>query len=719
MNRIRIGLPKPEGSEPLRATALFSLIAVTLGYGLSTGTLHAQTQASFAAEQAAAGKQAYAQNCARCHGEHLDDGEFGPALSGRTFSGRWSQQPLADLFTKTRTSMPPDAPGSLPEEKYIDILAYVLSQNGVSPGTSLPSDPKLLAAMHMPGSAPARPLGPSGGLAPGAALPPPPPKPDPLQDLTPVTEAMLKNPPAADWISWRRAFDDSGFSPLTDINKSNVGQLRLAWSLALPAGPNEATPLVHDGVIFVHAYGDHVFALDAASGDELWHYSRALPESTSPVVQRSLALYGNNLYFGTSDAHEVALDAKTGRLVWDHQVADPKVWKVSGGALVARGRVMQGVVGRGAGGAFIVGLDAQSGAEVWRFHSIAQTGDANEKTWNETPLEKRNGGSVWTAGSYDPDLNLAYFGPAQTYDTAPLQHPVKKRGISNDGLYLDATVAIEPETGHLKWYFQHVHNDQWDYDWAFERQRIELNVDGRPRQLVITSGKLGIYDALDAATGKYAFSIDMGIQNLITHIDPKSGEKTIDMSKYPGFASSITVCPHAGGGRSWLPGSYNSATHVVYAAMVESCMEMIQTAEGERGSLSSGYRWTLKPRPDSDGQYGRIQAIDLTTRQTLWKTRQRAPQSSGVLDTAGGVLFAGSLDRRFSAYDDRSGEKLWSARLSDVPSAAPISYTAGGKQYIAMIVGYGGAQAVTFPALVPDIKLPPTRSSAIVVFALP
>jgi alcohol dehydrogenase (cytochrome c) len=148
-------------------------------------------------------------------------------------------------------------------------------------------------------------------------------------------------------------------------------------------------------------------------------------------------------------------------------------------------------------------------------------------------------------------------------------------------------------------------------------------------------------------------------------------------------------------------------------------MEMIQTAEGERGSLSSGYRWTLKPRPDSDGQYGRIQAIDLTTRQTLWKTRQRAPQSSGVLDTAGGVLFAGSLDRRFSAYDDRSGEKLWSARLSDVPSAAPISYTAGGKQYVAMIVGYGGAQAVTFPALVPDIKLPPTRSSAIVVFALP
>jgi alcohol dehydrogenase (cytochrome c) len=719
MNRTRIGLPKPEGGEPLRATALFSLIAMTLGYGLSTGTLHAQTQASFAAEQAAAGKQAYAQNCARCHGEHLDDGEFGPALSGRTFSGRWSQQPLANLFTKTRTSMPPDAPGSLPEEKYIDILAYVLSQNGVSPGASLPSDPKLLAAMHMPGSAPARPLGPSGGLAPGAALPPPPPKPDPLQDLTPVTEAMLKNPPAADWISWRRAFDDSGFSPLRDINKANVGQLRLAWSLALPAGPNEATPLVHDGVIFVHAYGDHVFALDAASGDELWHYSRALPEATSPVVQRSLALYGNNLYFGTSDAHEVALDAKTGRLVWDHQVADPKVWKVSGGALVARDRVMQGVVGRGAGGAFIVGLDAQSGAEVWRFHSIAQTGDANEKTWNETPLEKRNGGSVWTAGSYDPDLDLAYFGPAQTYDTAPLQHPVKKRGISNDGLYLDATVAIEPETGHLKWYFQHVHNDQWDYDWAFERQRIELNVDGRPRQLVITSGKLGIYDALDAATGKYAFSIDMGIQNLITHIDPKSGEKTIDMSKYPGFASSITVCPHAGGGRSWLPGSYNSATHVVYAAMVESCMEMIQTAEGERGSLSSGYRWTLKPRPDSDGQYGRIQAIDLTTRQTLWKTRQRAPQSSGVLDTAGGVLFAGSLDRRFSAYDDRSGEKLWSARLSDVPSAAPISYTAGGKQYVAMIVGYGGAQAVTFPALVPDIKLPPTRSSAIVVFALP
>ena len=147
-------------------------------------------------------------------------------------------------------------------------------------------------------------------------------------------------------------------------------------------------------------------------------------------------------------------------------------------------------------------------------------------------------------------------------------------------------------------------------------------------------------------------------------------------------------------------------------------MELVKIGEGERGPLSSGYRWALKPWPDSDGRYGRIQAVDLATRQTLWKARQRAPQTSGVLDTSGGLVFAGALDRRFSAYDDRTGEILWSARLSDVPSAAPISYMAGGKQYIAMVVGYGGFQAISFPALVPEIKRPPARSSSIWVFEI-
>jgi alcohol dehydrogenase (cytochrome c) len=380
---------------------------------------------------------------------------------------------------------------------------------------------------------------------------------------------------------------------------------------------------------------------------------------------------------------------------------------------------MQGVVGRAPGGAFIVGLDAATGQEAWRFHSVAQPGQPGNDSWNGTPPQQRSGGSVWTAGSYDSQLKLAFFGPGQTYDTALLQHSTGKRGISNNGLYLDSTVALDPATGRLVWYFQHLPNDQWDYDWAFERQIVQLPLNGKLAKLVVTAGKLGIYDALDAASGSYAFSIDLGIQNLVTSINPKTGAKAIDPGRYPDGNRPVSVCPHPGGGRSWLPGSYNPQSQIVYLPMVESCMDMIPMEKGERGSLSSGYRWALRPRPDTDGKYGRIQAVNLATRKTVWVSRQRAPQTSGVLDTAGGVVFAGALDRLFSAYDDASGELLWKQRLSDVPSSAPISFAAHGKQYIAMVVGYGGGQAITFRNLVPEISVPPARSSSIWVFELP
>lgn len=684
----------------------------------------AQPAPTYTSVQSSHGQAAYAQRCARCHGTNLDDGEFGPPLRGTAFVARWGGRSLAELDSLLKNTMPPDSPGSLSDRTYTELMAFLLSQVGVSAtDAELPPESATLATMRFPGALSEvdqrRALGPSGGLAPGTVLPSWPAKPSLLDALTPVTDAMLQSPPQDDWLIWRQSFNDAGFSPLAQIGKQNVGTLRLAWALALPAGPNEATPLVHDGVIFVHSYNDHVLALDAATGDELWHYTRRLPNGIAPSVQRNIALYADLLYLGTSDAHVVALNAKSGQVVWDQQIADPSLWRVSGGPLVASGKVMQGVVGKAPGGGFIVGLDAATGRESWRFHTIAQPGQAGDHSWNGAPLDQRNGGSIWTAGSYDPELKLAFFGAAQTYDTAVLQHPIQQHGISNDGLYLDSTVALDPATGRMVWYFQHLPNDQWDYDWAFERQILQLPLAGKQTKLVVTAGKLGIYDALDAASGKYAFSIDLGIQDLITSIDPKTGAKTIDPARYPDSIRRVSVCPHPGGGRSWLPGSYNPGTHIVYLPMVESCMDMLPMQKGEHGSLSSGYRWALRPRPDSDGKYGRIQAVNLATRQTVWIARQRAPQSSGVLDTAGGVLFAGALDRWFSAYDDASGALLWRQRLSDVPSSAPISFAAHGKQYVAMVVGYGGPQSMTFGNLVPEISPPPARSSSIWVFELP
>jgi len=562
---------------------------------------------------------------------------------------------------------------------------------------------------------------PGGGLAPDTTLPRWPAAPNPLDAITPVTDAMLNNPPAGEWLTWRRTYDDMGFSPLKQITKDNVKNLRVAWSLTLPAGPNEATPLVHGSVIFVHSYNDNVQALDAATGDELWHYSRKLPEGARPSVKRNMALYSNKLFLGTSDLHVVALDVKTGSVIWDEAIANlSDGWNLTGGPLIAKGKVMQGIGGRGHGGAYIAALDSETGKEAWRFHSIARPDQPGGNSWNGVPLEERSGGSIWTAGSYDPDLNLVFFGPAPTYDTGPLRNPVGRPGITNDALYTNATVAINPDTGELVWYYQHVPNDQWDFDWAFERQIVPLRgANGQPKKLVVTSGKPGVYDAVAADTGKYVFSVDMGLQNFITSIDPVTGAKKIDPKLIPGTGQPMVVCPHAGGGRSWLPGAINPETKTLYVPAVETCMNLYPTPPGGRGFLSTGVSVNLRPRPDSDGRYGRLQAINLDTRKTIWTERQRAPQSTGVLATAGGVVFAGALDRWLTAYDDANGKILWRVRLNDVPNSAPITYTANGKQYLAVVVGYGGAQAASFPQLTPEIPLPVARSSAIWAFELP
>jgi alcohol dehydrogenase (cytochrome c) len=291
--------------------------------------------------------------------------------------------------------------------------------------------------------------------------------------------------------------------------------------------------------------------------------------------------------------------------------------------------------------------------------------------------------------------------------------------VRNDALYTNATVAINPETGKVAWYYQHLPNDQWDFDWAFERHVITLPIAGTPTRVVVTGGKEAIFDALTADTGKYLFSMDLGLQNVVTAIDPKTGAKTIDARLVPGDGETKMVCPHAGAAKSWLPSSYNAATKMLYIPLVESCMDLTPVAPGERGGLSTGVRFSIRPRPDSDGKFGRVEAINLETRKVAWVHRQRAPETAGVLATAGGVVFAGSLDRVFAAYDDTTGKELWRTRLNDVPNTAPISYTVNGKQYVAITVGNGGPQAGTFTHLVPEILNPPEPGAALWVFELP
>ena len=704
----------------LGATSLALAVAAVASKSFAAqGSATALVAPTFTLAQANAGSEVYSQTCASCHGQNLDDGAFGPALKGVEFRSNWGGRSADALLTQIER-MPPAAPGTLGAERHAQLLAYLLQQNGFSAGaTSLSADPVTLKTMVLPGVS----GGPSGGLSAGVRLPAYPVRTNPLEGITPVSDALIANPPPGSWLTWRRTFDAQGFSPLKQITKANVGDLRAAWTWSLPNGPNEATPLFHDGVLFVHAYGDKVQALDAATGDLLWQYSRRLPPGAGATVKRTFSIYGNRLFIPTSDVNVVALDVKTGRVVWEHMVADrTQGFGLTGGTLVAKGRVMVGTTGGARGGNFIVGLDAETGTEVWRFYSIARPDASGGNSWNGVPLDRRFGGSVWVTGSYEPALNLAFFGIAQTYDTGPYRDSIDQLGITNDLLYTDSTIAINPDNGRVAWHFQHQPNDQWDLDWAFERVLFKSTIGGIAKTLVATAGKQAIYDVLEADTGKYVSSMDLGLQDIVTSIDPKTGAKRVNPALIPGGANAgkvITVCPHAGGGKSWLPGSFNPETNVMFVPLVETCMDLTPVAAGGRGSLSTGVRWTLRPRADSDGRYGRVQAVHLETQKVVWTARQRAPQTSGVLATAGGVVFAGALDRALIAYDDATGKELWRARLNDVPNSSPISFMIDGQQYIATTVGNGGAQANSFPALVPEIKNPPDRGAALWVFALP
>lgn len=484
---------------------------------------------SYTEAQGSQGEIDYTIHCASCHGKTLQGMVVVPGLAGDVFALRWGGKPASMLMKHIRR-MPPLRPASLAVESYTNILAYLMQYNGIASGlNALPGDIKKLKKLPVPlhHIKPAETMlatsDPSGLL----------------NRLSPVTNAMLNSPPDNDWLSWHRTNDSKGFSPLRQIDKSNVANLTTAWSLDLPPGDNNPTPLVHDGVMFFYTFPDTVMAMDASNGDILWRYKHE--PKIAPSRKMGIALYKDKVIVPTSDMRMLALNAKTGALIWDKEIVNDLKPSSAMARLdlrtaptIAGDKIIQGVVGSTvAKGSFIFALDANTGEEVWRFHTLARPGEPGGNSWNDLPLEKRSGGSVWIPGSYEPNLNLVYFGVAPTYDVRSLLDPIKKEGVSNDALYTNATIALDVDTGELKWHFQHYPNDFWDLDWAFERQIMDLPVNGVVRKAVVNIGKAGILEAVDAVNGEYLFSIDLGVQNTVTAIDPKTGEKTINPNTRP------------------------------------------------------------------------------------------------------------------------------------------------------------------------------------------
>ncbi len=672
----------------------------------------------FTAEQAQRGEMYYSQNCAACHGGQLA-GAVGPALKGDSFRHDWGDEAPMTLLSYIQGQMPPTAAGTLSAATVADLGAYLFRENGYAAGG--------MPLTYVMGPAPRefnfgpRNLDATYKAAIAART-------NELKSLTPVTDEVLRHPPDGDWLTWRRSYDSLGHSPLRQIDKRNVARLASAWSWALPVSPDETTPIAHDGVLFIKS-ADTVDAFDGASGSLLWTYRRPLPDSLQGGrgdITKNLAIYQNLLFAPTADGHMVALDIHDGHVVWDQPVLDPVSTahhlRIDGGPLVAHGKVIVGVSGCQTyrGGCYIVGLEAMSGHQLWRFDTIARPGQPGGNSWNGAPVNERYGGSVWTSGSYDPDLNLVYFGTGQTYDSETLLQPSKKPGSTADGLYTDATVALNPDTGKLVWYYQHFNRDVWDYDWVFEQSLLTLPVHGKPTKLLVTGGKIAIFDAVDRSDGHYEFSRDLGLQTLVSSIDPHTGRKILNPEFTPTPNKTNFICPHAGGARSWPATSFDPTSDILYVPLEESCMQFTWRPRGAAATAAGGsdMHWVLLPRADSDGKIGRLEAINLATGKVVWTRRQRAPEAASVLTTASGLVFDGTRDRRFIASDAQTGHELWSTRLDAVPSSTPITYTSHGRQYVAVVAGGGGAHDATWPTLTPEIDNP-VGGTTLWVFSVP
>ncbi len=696
-------------------TALAAAAAIALG---ASGAL-AQLQlvpAMLTNEQADHGQEIYRNGCQGCHGGTMSGGPGGMALIGATFRAKWRGQPAEALFRYIRDKMPPGNAGSLGDAAYADLTAAILRANGVKPGAvPLPADPARLAGLGLAEVLPADTSLMEGKPRP-VALPPDAVATEAmerraaqLKALRPVTDEMLAHPGEGEWLGWRNGHDAHGYSKLGQVNRDNVRDLQLAWSWQFGPSANQIAPLVHDGVMFM-AGGGRLQAIDAASGDLLWQYER--PEAGMAV--RSIAIYGDLIYYSAGvEVH--AIDMRDGHLVWKRALAGPKDGLyITTGPLAAKGKVFQGMGGCSAPylrGCFVAALDARTGEELWRFHTIAQPGERGGDTWNGVSADQRLGGSVWTPGSYDPELDLLFIGTGQTYHVSPLLAGNLRDPAKASGLFTNSTLALRPDSGELVWYYQHMPRDVFDLDWAFERTLATIDVNGKPRRTVTTIGKTGIGDVLDAATGRYIRSFQTAPQNVVASIDPRTGRKTPGIR--PRANVDEKVCPSAFGGRNWPATAYDPASKVLFVPSNEACM-IYQWTPGPVFDMS----FQLTRRPDSDGKIGRVDAIDLTTGKSIWTLRERSPSASGILATAGGLIFRGSRDRWFRALDQRTGEVLWQTRLDGAINGFPIAFAVDGVQYVAVTTGGTGSLDMFLTPLAPEIRTTPTATT-LWVFRLP
>jgi alcohol dehydrogenase (cytochrome c) len=540
----------------------------------------------------------------------------------------------------------------------------------------------------------------------------------------PISEERLRHPKAGDWLSYRRTDDVFGFSPLSEINRNNVKNLRAVWSYPVQDDSRWVpTPIVANGIMYVAEGKGRVLAFDVPTGEIKWIHKRDYPDdiraSQAYLRARGVAVYDDKIYWGTADSYLVALDARTGKQVWEVKTADYK--KGVGHShppMIADGKVIIGFVGgerevRGA----VAAYDAKTGALQWKTYTVPAPGEPGSESWARSDKEPL-GGPTWGTFSFDPALGLVYAGVGQP---APWASTLRGDG---DALYTNSVIALDIKTGKMKWHFQVVPSDNWDMDSPFESTLVDLPINGVTRKALVHTSKIGWGIVLDRVTGQFIQSFKTAYDNIITGWSaagrPAFNPNVIPTAKDVDSGKVFQVCPHFHGARNLNSPSFSPLTRLYYLGVNNSCMDVtFVTQKYELGQAYQGMNMLKANFAPGYDYIGEFVAFDPATGKRRWEyhTKSGAAMTASALSTAGGIVFGGTADRYLFALNTDSGKPLWETRLNGDISGAPITFEVGGRQYVA--VGSGGRIAMTTSYAQLTHTDIPLGSGMIWVFALP
>ena len=549
-------------------------------------------------------------------------------------------------------------------------------------------------------------------------------------EFVPVTDVMLQDPAPGDWLMWRRTLNGWGYSPLDEIDRDSVSDLQLVWTRALAPGSQQGTPLAYNGTLYMPNPNERVQAIDAVTGDLLWDHRRDIPDDVAAVMggltenNRNVAIYGRLIIDTSNDDYVFALDATTGALAWETQIFDYQVHPArhSSGPIIANGKIISGRSCRPRAGpvsCVIVAHDATTGAELWRTSLVPAPGEPGDETWGGVPYEERMHVGSWMVPSYDPELDLVYVGTSVT-SPAP---KFMLGGTENRHLYHNSTLALDGDTGEIRWYYQHL-NDHWDLDHPYERLLVDtavapdasvvswVNPGIRPGEVrkVLTGipGKTGVVYTLDRETGEFLWATPTIAQNVISDIDGATGAVTENAEVvFSGLGQEVMSCPSWAGGKNWPAGAYSPLNNTMYFPLKNTCARVLSTMDGGLAIYRLAARFQLAPGTD---QLGTVRGISAETGRTMWLHEQRAATHS-LLTTGGGLLFGGDANGRFRAFDQDTGEVLWEINLGSPVTGYPITYAVDGRQYVVASTG------IAVEALTPELR--PSIGNNLFVFALP